>query len=125
MTRVNELINPITSDWDEQLIRDTFCHEDAEVILSLPIADGMEDWIAWHYDSAGRFLVKSVYKLAVQYRDSQNGNDASTSNVSTTSTSTFEWKKIWQLRLPNKVKMFLWRFAHNSLPVHRNLRQRE
>jgi hypothetical protein len=33
----------------------------------------------------------------------------------------FRWQRIWQLKFPNKVKMFIWRLAHNSLPVRRNL----
>ena len=32
--------------------------------------------------------------------------------------------KIWKLKVPNKVKMFMWHFAHNSLPVRRNLARR-
>jgi hypothetical protein len=35
-----------------------------------------------------------------------------------------EWHKIWQLKVPNKVQMFIWRLAHNSLPVRRNLARR-
>lgn len=97
-------------------MRNPFWPEDAEIILGLPIAEGEQDWLACHYDAAGKFSVKSAYKLAVQIRDNQQGNDVSGSNTSMLSTSGFEWHKIWQLRLPNKVKMFLWRFAHNSLP---------
>jgi len=29
--------------------------------------------------------------------------------------------QIWHLKFPNKVKMFVWRLAHNSLPVRRNV----
>lgn len=36
----------------------------------------------------------------------------------------FKWYKIWQLNVPNKTKMFLWRFAHNSLPMRRNVTRR-
>jgi hypothetical protein len=36
----------------------------------------------------------------------------------------FRWDKIWRLKVPNKVKMFLWRIAHNSLVVKRNVARR-
>lgn len=36
----------------------------------------------------------------------------------------FQWHKIWQMSLPNKVKMFVWHFIHNSLAVRRNLARR-
>ena len=36
----------------------------------------------------------------------------------------FQWLKIWKLKVPNKVQMFIWRFAHNSLPVRRNVARR-
>jgi hypothetical protein len=33
----------------------------------------------------------------------------------------FNWFRIWILKVPNTVKMFMWRLAHNSLPVRRNV----
>lgn len=106
------------------LVRDTFWEEDAEVILSILIGGGMQNWVAWHYDPTGRFSVKSAYKLAVQCRDNMEGRDAATSASAGPQGSGFQWHKIWQLRLPNKIKMFAWRFAHNSLAVRRNLTRR-
>lgn len=124
LTTVSELINPITGGWDEQLVKDIFWEEDAEVNLSIPIGEGMQDWLAWHYDSAGRFSVKSTYKLAIQNRGGDEGRDATTSASSAMQGSEFEWHKIWQLRVPNKVNMFVRRFTHSSLPVRRNLKRR-
>ena len=34
------------------------------------------------------------------------------------------WKSIWQLDVPNKIKHFMWRLAHNSHPLRGNLIQR-
>jgi hypothetical protein len=34
------------------------------------------------------------------------------------------WEKIWKTNCPNKVKHFLWRFAHNIHPPRRNLARR-
>ena len=51
------------------------------------------------------------------------GRDAS-SSTATSSNAECNWHKIWQLKFPNKVNMFIWRLAHNSLPVRRNLARR-
>ncbi|WVZ54295.1 hypothetical protein U9M48_005117 [Paspalum notatum var. saurae] len=126
LSKVSDLIDPGTGRWDEQLVRDTFWEEDAEVILSIPIDADLDDFSAWHFDPKGIFSVKSAYKLAVQIRDHERGRDASTSAVisATTEGDDFKWYKIWQLKFPNKVNMFIWRLAHNSLPVKRNLARR-
>ena len=44
LTKVSELIDPLTGEWDEQLIRDIFWPQDADEILQIPINDQMEDW---------------------------------------------------------------------------------
>jgi hypothetical protein len=103
---------------------DTFLPEDAHIILAIPTDPQMEDWSAWHYDSKGLFSVKSAYKLAVQIRDSKLNKDASSSSSGSLQQENFKWHRIWQLKLPNKVKMFVWRLTHNSLPVRHNLARR-
>jgi hypothetical protein len=118
---VSELINPVTGEWDEQLIAEIFWPEDASEILRIPIADNLEDWHAWYFDTKGLFSVKSAYKVAVAWRDRLADLDSSTSGSGSDNKCQFEWYKIWQLKVPNKVKIFMWRFAHNSLPTRRNL----
>ena len=49
-------LNPHTGAWDEELVRATFWQEDAEVILNIPVHEGMEDTIAWHYNKNGIFF---------------------------------------------------------------------
>lgn len=34
------------------------------------------------------------------------------------------WKAIWQAKVPQKIKLFLWKACHNCLPIQVNLRQR-
>lgn len=67
---VSELIIPITGSWDEELIRDTFLDEDADLIPSIPVHDGMYDILAWHYNKNGLFTVKSAYKVHFEYTGS-------------------------------------------------------
>ena len=34
------------------------------------------------------------------------------------------WRKLWNLQIPNKVKIFIWRVWHNIIPVLTNLSKR-
>ena len=80
--KVTDLINPITGNWNAQLINDDlFFQEDAYAytILSTPLHEDMEDLVAWHPDPKGMFSVKSAYALAIKRRDSLNKSDASSS----------------------------------------------
>jgi hypothetical protein len=53
--------------------------EEAEVILTILIREGLSDWLAWHFDSKGLSFVKLAYKLVVQNRDTEAGREAGTS----------------------------------------------
>ncbi|GAA0162121.1 hypothetical protein LIER_18285 [Lithospermum erythrorhizon] len=35
------------------------------------------------------------------------------------------WMQIWQLRVPPRVKSFLWKYMHNILPTRDRLRRKE
>lgn len=61
VTIVNELINPVTRQWDVELISYLFWSIDVHRILQIPIMSGREDLVAWHYDRNGLFSVKSAH----------------------------------------------------------------
>ena len=63
LRRVSELIDPVSGDWDRALIRSVFWEEDVARILCIPIKQGMEDLLAWHYVKKGVFSVKSAYHV--------------------------------------------------------------
>ena len=102
LTKLNELINPVTGEWDEQLIHDLFWPKDAAEILRIPIDEQMEDWPAWHFDAKGLFSVKSAYKLVVAVRDNSSERDASSSRNEVSDVGQFNWVRIWQLQVPKK-----------------------
>jgi hypothetical protein len=118
LTKVNELIDPVNGQWDEQLVRDTFWQIDADVILSIPIREDFDDFLVWHYESKGVFTVKSAYKLYVQKRDGpqQSGSGPAVESL--------KWEMIWKLPCPPKIQQFIWRLAHNSLPLRMNIKRR-
>ncbi|WVZ57425.1 hypothetical protein U9M48_007811 [Paspalum notatum var. saurae] len=119
--KVADLINPFTDSWDEQLIRDTFWEDDAKFILSMPTNSDTEDFPAWHPDPRGLFSVKSAYALGIRIRDQMKGTDAS---PSAENANGFDWKKLWRLNVANKVKLFIWQMAQDSLQVKVNIVKR-
>jgi hypothetical protein len=61
ITTVDELINPIDSTWDVELVKSIFWNVDVNRILQIPITLGREYFVAWHYNRNGIFLVKFTY----------------------------------------------------------------
>ena len=57
-------------------------------------------------------------------RDALTGRDGSTSGNANGVGGEFKWHRICQLKVPNKVKTFVWRLTHNILPVRRNVANR-
>lgn len=116
LTRVNELIDPATGGWDEVLIRDNFWPIDAERILQIPLHQHeMEDYVAWHLTKSGVFSVRSAYYR--QWEESY-AHMASNPNLSSGSSPHTVWKKLWGLKVPTKVKIFIWRSLHNAIPCY-------
>lgn len=71
------------------------------------------------------FLVKSAYHVLVKAdtrgRQCQIGE---TSEQGANGSKDEVWKKIWSLPCPPKIKQFMWRVAHNSLPMKMNIKRR-
>jgi len=117
LTKISELIDPITGTWDHVLIEEVFWEEDWKCILSIPIKQGMDDLIAWHFDRKGVFSVKSAYHTldAIKGREACRQVGASSSSAESSgaspSNTDFCWKKIWS-KCPPKVQQFFWRFTH-------------
>jgi len=79
--------------------------------------------VAWHYDAKGIFSVRSAYKVHREQlrRNSRRGAGSSADgNI----LEKEQWKHIWKLKCPGKIKQFLWRFTHNSQAVRRNLQRK-
>jgi hypothetical protein len=61
VTKVAELIDPLTGTWDHQLVKDLFWEEDAINNLAIPVRQNSDNIITWHFDSKGTSSVKSAY----------------------------------------------------------------
>jgi hypothetical protein len=88
-----------------QLVKDLFWEEDQQVILAIPVFEGRDNMLAWHFDKHGKFNVRSAYMVCRdEYIRSQNcwaAQGGSQQQVD------MIWKKIWSLSCPSKLKHFL------------------
>ena len=66
---VNELINPETGGWDEDLVRHIFFSVDVDRILKIPLSlHQQEDFVAWQYTRSGTFSVRSAYYVEFDHQ---------------------------------------------------------
>ena len=62
MSKVSDFIDPNTSYWDEDLVRQTLWPIDAQRVLAIPLPmHDTSDFIAWSYTKNGLFTVRSTY----------------------------------------------------------------
>nr|XP_051221482.1 uncharacterized protein LOC127339703 [Lolium perenne] len=114
-TKVSELISPVTGQWDAQLLHELFNQVDVARILRIPLNDqGFEDFIAWGMTSHGRYTVRSGYYLQWKH---QFGHRAAQLSLPGRSAMNPVWKNLWRLKLPGKIKIFIWRSLHGIVPI--------
>lgn len=107
---VSDLFMPGTRTWDVEIITDLFAVNDVKEILSIPLnPTSTEDKLIWHYSKNGMYSVRSAYILAcsitIDHEYTLPGN----------------WIKLWNAKVPFKVKIFPLRALHKCLPTKSNL----
>ena len=107
--KVAQLIDFEQHTWRTSLVRNIFNPTSAQAILSIRIpSTPCPDKLMWIPDSKGFFSVKSTYNQML-------------SNAPSQASSAVSWSKIWKIRGLERIKMFLWRVAANTLPTRENL----
>ncbi|XP_050260094.1 uncharacterized protein LOC126705233 [Quercus robur] len=113
------LLEPGGGGWNEQLVDDIFLPFEAQRIKSIPLCVTVqEDCLSWPRCRSGSYSVKSGYQLLCETEMN--------SLPSSSDSEVFKrfWKDIWRLKVPNKVKVFLWRACSRALPTKVNLQKR-
>lgn len=117
---VDSLIDPITRKWNEELIDGLFVEEDPELIKRIPLSQiAKEDSLYWPYSTSGHYTCKSSYNFLKQESKMQDSPQAPPIHDKQV------WKEIWQLKVPPKIKNFLWRACRNALPTKQALMKRK
>jgi hypothetical protein len=117
LTRAAELLNPVTGQWNEEMVTSTFWSEEVPTILVIPVHMEMDDIVAWHFEPKGCFSVKLAYRLFCDDQQQTAVADMSAESSGRVNEDEKFWHLIWNLDCPNRVKHFMWRLAHNSLAL--------
>ncbi|PRQ29705.1 putative RNA-directed DNA polymerase [Rosa chinensis] len=72
-----------------------------------PFRRRVKDRWVWHFDSKGRFSVKSAYRLLMEEEMVQEVS-LQTQDL---------WTKLWSTNVPGTAKIFLWKVLNNCLPT--------
>lgn len=115
--RVCDLLNA-QREWDEEIIKMWLLPYEIQAIKRINLRDQREaDKRYWLFDTKGEYTVKSGYwSLFDSKFNSGNREDPSSSER-----SRFIWDSIWDLKVPPKVKTFIWKANHEIIPAEANL----
>lgn len=109
---VVDLINWDKLQWKRELLIGNVDPHVLELILKIPILmTSRRDELVWHYSANGSYSVWSAYHLALEHKMTSCNFGSSSRDRSS------DWKSIWHLHLPPKIKLLLWRACKNFLPV--------
>ena len=102
LTRVTELIDDYTGNWNEQTVRQNFLHPDAVDILNIPLNPaGGEDTLAWALEKSGIYTVKSAYRSLVTRNELGSLEEGTITETS--SANKHLWTALWRLQVVSKV----------------------
>ena len=77
----------------------------------------VQDWWAWHYEKTGYFSVRSCYRLLAMTKKVREDWLEGRQSSSSASLEQKQWCSLWKTQVPGKIRVFLWRLAHNSIPT--------
>ncbi|RYQ97024.1 hypothetical protein Ahy_B08g092996 [Arachis hypogaea] len=103
--------------WNLNKLKKYFDGASVDKIIRTPVSlFGREDRFSWPFRMDGNYTIKTGYYVARNEK-----SFGYTNNPSSSEDLKFLWQQIWKLRVPQKIRTFLWRASHNILPVFENL----
>ena len=109
---VSCLIDPNTRQWQTDIVDGLFMEANVEIIKKIPLSQlAIDDVLYWPSSSNGDYSCKSDYKFLKEEVEQLDINwvpPLRDKNL---------WKAIWSMRVPQKVKNFLWRACRIAIPT--------
>ncbi|KAL8461911.1 hypothetical protein ACS0TY_033110 [Phlomoides rotata] len=109
---VQDILVPETRMWDDVVISTCFAEDRRRILKTTVCPTAGADSLIWHFSDTGEYTVRSAYRMIANLtlNDADNKRD--------------EWKKLWNLKIPPRVKHWFWRVCRDFLPTKVRLRQK-
>jgi ribonuclease HI len=115
---VSDFIDQTTASWDLQKLQRYFLPMDIEVITSIPLSTRrLEDCWAWHFEKKGIFSVRSAYRMIQNTKRVREAWLEERASSSDHKREEGAWTSLWKIKVPSKIRVFLWRLAKQSIPT--------
>lgn len=109
-----DFIDVHSKKWNAALVSQVFTHDLAADILNTPLYDQVPvDNMVWKVERNGIYSVRSAYRLCVEEL-------VDTSHLRRPG----YWSGIWRLKVPPKVRNFVWRVCRGMLPTRVRLQDK-
>jgi hypothetical protein len=116
--QMEEFIDNTSSLFWMDLLNQWFLLMHVEAISSIPLSTRrLDDLWVWQYDRNGLLPVRSVYRMLVQTKTHREDWLKGRAAGSNTEEEGKAWTRLWKMQVPSKLRVFLWRPAHQSLPT--------
>lgn len=111
---VSALMGTEEKRWDMNLIHDIFEDRDSNLNVATSLSSNDSDSWYWRKEKCGNCSVKSAYVLVQEKKP----------EINSCGTLIF-WKRFWDLKVPTKVKNFMWSAITECLPTKTLLRMKQ
>ena len=119
ISHVSHLIDSEMRVWKAGLVNELFLPHEATAILGIPLSHrSLTDCLVWGVTKNGVYSVRSGYQFLLNESCREDPGSSDPTQMSQL------WKFVWSLNVPPKIRHFLWRACHNSLPTKSNLHHR-
>lgn len=106
--------------WNRPLLQATFMQSTQEDILRIPLSNThARDRLYWKENKAKQFMVRTAYRVALRLQGESGAEHSSVRDEKRF------WCRIWKLKIPPKVRNFVWRACTDILPTRANLYRRK
>lgn len=120
---IADLIDHQTRQWDENIIFASFDPLEAREILKIQLSEfDQGESLVWHYSKYGISTVKSVYHVLIS---SQGENAYQADGSLPSSMWPSFWKSIGHVKIPPKIRNFIWRAVYGALASRENIFHRK
>ncbi len=116
---VSDLLDPETNQWKEHLIDSIFWSEEVAQIKSILVSSTRLDSLVWQLGTpAGIFTTKSAYQMLAEDKNRHTGSSSNPERLHAF------WKGIWRVKVPHKIRVFMWRACSSILSTKTSLFKR-